>query len=101
MWSLISRLGFLRKCKGRMSVSAHKISQSVYLVVSYIGGPPVPYNYETSEMAPTSLISRLGFLRKCKGRMSVSAWTHNSWCLLCPAAEVLCGTVCVRVCVCV
>jgi hypothetical protein len=29
------------------------VSQSVYLVVSYIGGPPVPYNYETSEMAPT------------------------------------------------
>jgi hypothetical protein len=26
------------------------------------GGPPVPYNYETSEMVPTYLISRLGFL---------------------------------------
>ena len=25
-----------------------ELSQSVYLVVSYIGGPPVPYNYETS-----------------------------------------------------
>jgi hypothetical protein len=45
------------------------VSQSVYLVVSYIGGPPVPYNYETSVMVPTYLISRLGFLRKCKGRV--------------------------------
>jgi len=53
-------------------------SQSVYLVVSYIGGPPVPYNYETSVMIPTYLILRLGFLRKCKGRVSVLAWTHNS-----------------------
>jgi hypothetical protein len=47
------------------------VSQFIYylnvsVLVSYIGGPPVPYNYETSdlfvcEMVTTSLISRLGF----------------------------------------
>jgi hypothetical protein len=35
-------------CIFQRSKVSQSVSQSVYLVVSYIGGPPVPYNYETS-----------------------------------------------------